>query len=142
MEEALLDLLPGAPVYHLGLYRYVLSVPLRSSSSHHPTSYYLAASSPISNHLAPFNLLIRSLSRFNADNQRPNLPPSNRILLPPTPNYKRRPYLHSRSNGSYWKYSISSIANDERMGIGYGKGLLFGDYWESESVRGVGGEVS
>jgi uracil phosphoribosyltransferase len=25
MEEALLDLLPGAPVYHLGLYRYVLS---------------------------------------------------------------------------------------------------------------------
>jgi hypothetical protein len=61
MEEALLDLLPGAPVYHLGLYRYV---PLGSSFSHYPTSSYLAASSLISNHPAPFNLPppIRSLS--------------------------------------------------------------------------------
>jgi len=45
MEEALLDLLPGAPVYHLGLYRYVplllfillaalhLAPPLRPSPS-------------------------------------------------------------------------------------------------------------
>ena len=137
MEEALLDLLPGAPVYHLGLYRYV---PLRSPSSHHPTSYYLAANGPTNNHLAPFNLPIRSLSLAN--DQRPNIPPSNRILLPPPSNHKRRPYLHPRSNGSYWKYSISSIADDERMGIGNGKGLLFGDYWESESFGGVGGEVS
>ena len=34
MEEALLDLLPGAPVYHLGLYRYV---PILPSSQFLPT---------------------------------------------------------------------------------------------------------
>jgi uracil phosphoribosyltransferase len=59
MEEALLDLLPGAPVYHLGLYRYV---PLRSPSSHHPTSYYLAANGPVNKCLASCNLPIGSLS--------------------------------------------------------------------------------
>ena len=41
MEEALLDLLPGAPVYHLGLYRYVPPYPLRlflARSSNHSKS--------------------------------------------------------------------------------------------------------
>ena len=32
MEDALLSLLPGAPVYHLGLYRYVLLPPLFGSN--------------------------------------------------------------------------------------------------------------
>jgi hypothetical protein len=130
MEEALLDLLPGAPVYHLGLYRYVPSFSLSHLTS---PSYSSDIGSP----------LCLAIARLSAANdQRPNLPPSNRILLPPTPNYKRRPYLHPRSNGSYGKYSISSNANDERVGIGHGKGLFLGDYWESESFGGVGGEVS
>jgi len=53
MEEALLDLLPGAPVYHLGLYRYVS---LHSSSSHQPTSLPI-----ISLHPTPWYAPYRSL---------------------------------------------------------------------------------
>jgi hypothetical protein len=131
MEEALLDLLPGAPVYHLGLYRYVPTFSSSTSSPSAPSSLLFAVNDPHVNIpplLLDYSLAIARASAAN--NQRSNLPPSNRILLPPPSNHKRRPYLHPRSNGSYWKHSTCSNADDERVGPWYGKGLFLGDYWE------------